>query len=110
IRKIDSGMSPSKKSPDYPFNKTGELNEPIGVAVDNSGNVFVADSVNKRIQEFNAGGQFVTQWPITGGGWDPGSSMEPFLAADAAGNIYASAPTSKTVLKFSPKGELLGQK
>ena len=30
LRQIYSGVSPTKKSPDYPFNKPGELNEPVG--------------------------------------------------------------------------------
>jgi sugar lactone lactonase YvrE len=29
---------------------------------------------------------------------------------DGAGNLYATAPTSHSVLKFSPTGTLLGQK
>ncbi len=109
-RKIDSAMSPTKKSPDYPFSKPGEMNEPIGLTVDNTGNVYVADSVNKRIQKWDSKGTFVTQWAIPDAGWDSGSYMEPFLSTDSAGNVYATAPTSKTVLKFNPSGQLIGQK
>jgi DNA-binding beta-propeller fold protein YncE len=36
----------------------GELYAPDGVAVDASGNVFVADSGNERIDEFSAAGTF----------------------------------------------------
>ncbi|MEO6458709.1 MAG: flippase activity-associated protein Agl23, partial [Chloroflexia bacterium] len=50
LRKIDSGMSATKLSPNYAFTQQGELNEPVGVAVDSAGNVYVADTNNKRIQ------------------------------------------------------------
>ncbi|MCK4732251.1 MAG: hypothetical protein KAT65_07315, partial [Methanophagales archaeon] len=32
----------------------GEFNEPAGIAVDSSGNVFVADRDNNRIQKFDS--------------------------------------------------------
>jgi YYY domain-containing protein len=109
-RQISSGMSPTRFAPDYPFNQPGELNEPIGIAVDNAGTVYVADTNNGRIQKFDATGKYVANWAVQAGGWAPGPYLEPFLALDGAGNVYATAPTSKSVLKYSPTGELLGQK
>ena len=109
-REISSGMSPTRKAPDYPFTQPGELNEPIGIAVDRDGNVYVADTNNRRIQKFTAAGAPAAQWPVPAGSWEPGPYLEPFLALDGAGNLYATAPTSHSVLKFSPTGTLLGQK
>ncbi len=44
----------------------GQTNHPRGVAVDrNNGHVFVVDSFNQRIDEFNPLGEFVKTW-----GWD----------------------------------------
>jgi len=37
------------------------FNEPEGIAVDSSGNVFVADSWNHRIQKFDAYGNLITK-------------------------------------------------
>ena len=37
----------------------GKLSYPCGIAVDVSGNVFVADLCNNRIQKFDAHGKFV---------------------------------------------------
>jgi DNA-binding beta-propeller fold protein YncE len=75
--------------------------------VDKQKNVYVADTNNQRIQKFDASGKFVAQWPVPGLNWESGSYMEPFLAVDAAGNVYATAPTGAAVLKFSPTGQLL---
>jgi DNA-binding beta-propeller fold protein YncE len=111
IRQISSGLGTAGKiAPQYPFNQPGEMNEPMGLAVDSQGNVYVADRDNKRIQKFDNAGKFVTQWPMTGTNWESGPYVEPFLETDAEGNLYVSAPTAKTVLKYSPTGELLGQK
>ncbi len=108
LREISSGMTPDKISGNYPFNQPGEMNEPIGITVDQQSNVYVADTNNKRIQKFDSSGKFVTQWPIPSGGWDPGTTMEPFMATDAQGNVYVTGPTAALVYKFSPSGELLG--
>ena len=110
VREISSGKSADEIKQGYAFNQNGEMNEPIGVAVDAQGNVYVADSVNHRIQKFDATGAYAAQWPIPSGGWDPGSYLEPFLALDAQGNLYATAPTNAQVYKFDPTGKLLGQK
>jgi DNA-binding beta-propeller fold protein YncE len=103
-------MSPTQKGPEYPFSKPGELNEPIGISVDKDGNVYVADTNNHRIQKFDNTGKPVAQWPVQDPGWKPGPFLEPFLGVDGAGNVYATAPSGSTVLKFGPDGKLLGQK
>jgi sugar lactone lactonase YvrE len=105
LRKIDSGMSPNRKPPDYPFTKPGEFNEPLGIAVDASGNVYVADTNNRRIQKFDNTGKYVTSW---GSVFDAG--QEPFLAVDSAGNVYTTGPASSAVLKYNSSGQLQGQK
>jgi tripartite motif-containing protein 71 len=40
----------------------GEFMWPKGVAVDASGNVYVADSENHRIQKFDSSGNFLAKW------------------------------------------------
>ncbi len=46
----------------------GQFNRPTGVAVDSSGNVYVADSLNHRIQKFTATGSFLSAWGSHGSG------------------------------------------
>src|SRR5438128_4027703 len=46
--------------------RDGELDYPAGVATDGSGNVYVADRTNNRIQKFDADGTFLTAWGTAG--------------------------------------------
>jgi sugar lactone lactonase YvrE len=112
VRQISSNVTPDKatSNPPYPYNQQGEMNEPVGIAVGSDGSVYVADSVNHRIQKFDNTGKFAAAWPIPKGGWDQGPYLEPFLALDGQGNLYATEPTGAKVAKFSPTGQLLGEK
>ena len=111
VRQISSGLTADKIAQNYPFNAPGEMNEPMGIAVDNSGNVYVSDRDNRRIQKFDSTGKPAAQWPVPTGGYDTNAQYtEPFLALDSAGNIYTTLPGSAKVAKLSPTGQLLGEK
>lgn len=110
VGQISSDVTPEKLAQNYPYDKPGELNEPIGIAVDAQSNVYVADTRNQRIQKFGPDGAPLAQWPVEAPNWGVGPYLEPFLAVDAAGNVYATAPTGKTVLKYDPTGKVAGQK
>jgi DNA-binding beta-propeller fold protein YncE len=79
------GVDPKTGAP-VPGSKPGEFNEPIGLAVDASGNLYVADRLNFRIQVFGPEGQALRQWPVKG--WAKEQvDMEPHLALDKAKQI-----------------------
>ncbi len=40
----------------------GDFNKPMDVAIDRSGNVYVADTGNDRVQKFGPGGKFLQEW------------------------------------------------
>jgi hypothetical protein len=54
--------------------------EPIGVAVDREGNVYIADFAHNDIDEFNSGGEEVRRIPAPSGPQD--------IAVDSTGDIY----------------------
>ena len=68
--------------------------------MDASGNVYVADTGNHRIQKFTSTGTYLTQW-ATGGA--------PFgVAVDADGNVYV-AGLGNSIQKFTGTGAYLTQ-
>jgi hypothetical protein len=112
-----------------PGSEAGKCDFPRGIATSpTTGNVFVADRRNNRINEFSAWGEFVKSW---GWGVDDGSPelqvctlqtgcqagiegagvgqfMAPTgVAVDSEGNVYVSDPLASRVQKFSSEGEFL---
>jgi sugar lactone lactonase YvrE len=92
----------------------GQLNDPIGIALDKSGNIWVTDSANQRVQEFNNSGTYQFQFGYSAGSGGPFDW--PFgIAFDASGNIWVvnnnpgSPPPPYAVLKFNTSGTLLSE-
>ncbi len=89
----------------------GQLDEPVGIAIDKQDDVFIADTWNQRIQEFSPGPGGDSYLPKNM--WDlqawAGQSLDnkPYLALDAAGNVYATDPEGGRVLIFSSVGKYL---
>src|SRR5208282_5385162 len=46
----------------------GEFNNPQGIAIDSTGNIYVVDYGNYRVQKFGSSGTYVTQWGSHGSG------------------------------------------
>ncbi|WP_041471154.1 flippase activity-associated protein Agl23 [Chloroflexus aggregans] len=73
---------------------------PRGVAVDAAGNVYIADTGNKRIVVTDSNGTFLYQFG--GAGSAPGQFNEPTsLAFDAAGNLYVADTWNGRVQVFT---------
>ncbi|TMA57524.1 MAG: hypothetical protein E6J75_07440, partial [Deltaproteobacteria bacterium] len=78
----------------------GEFSQPSGVAVDGSGNVFVADTGNNRIQEFTNTGTFLAKWGTTGSG--DGEFFAPYgVGVDTSGNIFVADTNNNRIQKFT---------
>ncbi|MCW3027567.1 MAG: hypothetical protein JWN81_778 [Solirubrobacterales bacterium] len=96
-----------------PGSGSGQLNEPIGVAVnDSTGAVYVADRGNNRIEEFNASGTTVLG-EFNGAASPAGALSAPsWVAVDnseepldpSAGDVYVVDAGHKVIDKFGPTG------
>jgi YD repeat-containing protein len=82
----------------------GQLREPEGgLATDASGNVWVSDTLNSRLEEFNSKGEFVR----TAG--SPGEGVGQFgttygVTVDSKGNVWATDTGNDRVEEFSGAG------
>ena len=92
----------------------GQFNEPWGVAVDQTGNIFVADTWNGRIQVFDADGNFLRKWGVfstTDG--ELGDAYRLFgprsVAVDSNGGVYVTDTGNKRIIHYSDDGQLIQQ-
>ena len=84
----------------------GQFYTPYAVTVDGSGNVFVADSGNHRVQKFDNGGNFLMTWGSEGSG--PGQFEAPSgVATDGDGHVFVADTNNERIEKFDQNGTFL---
>ena len=77
---------------------------PNGVAIDGSGNIWVADADNYRVQKFSSGGTYASQFGSQGNG-NGQFEVPGGIAIDASGNIWvADGGENNRVQEFSATG------
>jgi sugar lactone lactonase YvrE len=80
----------------------GEFDQPRGIGFDTSGNIYVADLGNNRIEKFNSSGVYQSQWGSTGE--DDGQFNWPEgVAVDSNNNVFVTDYSNK-VQKFTSGG------
>jgi hypothetical protein len=86
------------------------FNVPVGVAVDGSGNIYVADAYNNAIRKISAGGVVTTLAGNGTPGFDNGTGTNATffwpmgVTVDGSGNVYVGDTKNNAVRKISPGG------
>jgi DNA-binding beta-propeller fold protein YncE len=86
----------------------GQFNGPRLIAVDSSGNVYVADTANNRIQKFTSTGSFLSKWGSLGTG-DGQFDWPTGIAVDSSGNVYITDFNNNRIQKFTSTGSFLSK-
>jgi len=85
------------------------LNKPVGVTVDQDGNIYVMDTENSRVQKFDSNGQFVLMWGSQGSEEGQFQNASPqgwlgHIAVDTQGDIYVIDVNNFRIQKFDGSG------
>ncbi|MGH9431643.1 MAG: hypothetical protein ACRD3T_08880 [Terriglobia bacterium] len=91
------------------ISSSGYFNQPFYITVDPSGNVWVADNGNNRVEEFNSGRTFITPLGWSSGACSSGSGNGQFdgpngIAADAGGNTWVVDAWNQRLQEFNSSG------
>jgi sugar lactone lactonase YvrE len=82
------------------------FNNPSGVAVDASGNVYVADTGNNKVGKYTPNGLLVANWGAFGIKGKVPYTGPVGVAVDASSNLYVVGGTNQ-IAKFGPAGNLV---
>lgn len=100
VQKFDSGGKFIAQWGSY-GSSDGQFQNPIGVAVDSAGNVYVADAGNYRVQKFDSDGKFIAKFGSYGKGDGQFSNLNG-VAVDSSGYVYvADGGANHRIQKFS---------
>ena len=84
----------------------GDLAKPSGLAVDADGNLYVCDTLNDRVEVFDADGKFISTYGKNGDG--PGYFARPKgVAIDSDGHIWVADGMQDRVQVFNQQWQLL---
>jgi DNA-binding beta-propeller fold protein YncE len=84
----------------------GDFGAPQGVAVDADGNVYVTDTLNNRVEIFDADGAFISTFGKAGDG--PGFFARPKgIAVDGDQHIWVADEMQDRLQVFNKEGQLL---
>jgi prepilin-type N-terminal cleavage/methylation domain-containing protein len=76
----------------------GQFNQPEGIKIDASGNLWVVDTTNARVQEFSSSGSYLNQ---LGSGH---LGLPTDLVIDSGGNLWVADQSYGALMKFNSSG------
>lgn len=83
----------------------GQFSSPFGVAVNtNTGDVYVADTNNHHIQQFDASGTFIRKWGSFGADNGEFSSPQGVAVDPNTGNVYVADTNNHRIQQFDAAG------
>ncbi len=88
------------------FQGEASFSEPDAVALDPSGDIFVADSAKDQVLEFNSERKLLRQFGSEGSGEGQFKGIGA-IASNSAGDVYVTDPGNHRVQEFGPSGEHL---
>jgi DNA-binding beta-propeller fold protein YncE len=91
---------------DHTLTAPGDFARPSNVAVDHDGNLYVSDTLNDRVEIFDAEGNFIRTFGKPGDG--PGYFARPKgIAIDGDGHVWVADAVQNRVQVFTSEGRLL---
>ena len=100
LRKMGTGGK------EHTLTTPGDFARPSNVAVDQDGNLYVSDTLNDRVEIFDAEGNFIRTFGKAGDG--PGYFARPKgIAIDGDGHVWVADAVQNRVQVFTPEGQLL---
>jgi RHS repeat-associated protein len=88
--------------------ETGKFKEPRATAIAGTGNVYVMDTGNSRVEEFSASGGYLNTFGKEGSG--NGEFKNPYgIAEDSKGNLWIADTGNNRVQEFNSKNEYHAQ-
>jgi len=122
IRKVDregviatvAGTGAAGFSGDGEVATSAKLNEPSGVAVDTTGNLYIADSINHRIRKVDKDGTITTVAGVGTAGYSGDGGLAMFanlsyptgLAVDESGDVFIADSGNHCVRKVDTTGRI----
>jgi sugar lactone lactonase YvrE len=84
----------------------GQFDHPADIALDTKGDLWVVDSANNRVEEFNEKGEFLTKFGMLG--TEDGQLSRPTaISVDATGDIWVVDAQNGRIEEFNEQGEML---